>query len=183
MVVGHHRERLEQHQVGWRVFERPQEKAYGAQLLIGSNVAADAEGDGTMFLLATGPDRVASQQHTLASQVHPVKRLLSLVRMSTGVFRCIEDRIRIGRHDITACIDIFRVDVDDRIWRIGDRFDPPVACIAEPESLRALTLQLGANSSIEDDALFAWRTCPRALGTRGSGTAPWEPSSSCLLDE
>ena len=80
---------------------------------------------------------------------------ISLVRMPTGILWCVQDCIRASRHDITPCMDILFVDVDDCMWRIGDSLEPPMACVAELEFPHALLLQFGADSSVEDNTLLA----------------------------
>ena len=55
------------------------------------------------------------------------------------------------------------MDVDDCMRRIGDRFESPMARVAEPEFLHALPLQLGADSTVEDDTLLAGKVVQHSL--------------------
>ena len=74
--------------------------------------------------------------------------------MSAATLWCAQDCIRIRRHDIAPGTDVLFVDVDDCMRRVGYRLETPMARVAEPEVLDTLSLQLGADSAIEDDTVL-----------------------------
>ena len=154
-VVLQHGQRFEEHEVGRFVAEATQQQLHCFQVLVRDDVAAYAEGDGTLVAASQFADGLSGDAHRVAREIHPVHGACAQCQARHPAAGRIEDAVGVGRDDVAARLDVALVYVGDGLGHVLDGFETPVVVVRQPEVAGAACLQFGRHCAVENDAAVA----------------------------